>query len=204
MTTARVCRVFLPGVLAALVLCTTGCSSRPAAAQRLFEKGRYQQVIERYSDLEIARRAEAKLAEQLVAEKKYDEVLAKYPNTPAAYMAREGMAQKLYDEGKYQAVLDSFPNSKQAGAAKIRLADSLFATGQIDLLIQRFADTPIGKEAKEGRAAEEFARIKKLRGTERRQALERMVSQYAGTPAATEANVLLTKARQDEAQKRKK
>lgn len=196
--------VILIVLFAFALAAASGCTSRPAAAQRLFEKGQYREILERYPDLEIARRAQAKLAEKLLKENKYADILREFPQTPAAYKAREGMAQKLFEEGRFQSVIDSFPNSPQAQAARLKLSDSLFAAGQMNLLIQKFPETPRGKQAREDLSAVELARVKKLKGTEYRQALEQMMRTYAGTAATKEASQLLSKARSAEFKQKKK
>jgi hypothetical protein len=168
----------------------SGCSSRPAVAQRLFAKGDYQRVIEKYPDLEIARRAEAMLAEKLFEDKQYAAVIRQHPLTPAAFKAKQALAQQLFDAGNYVAVLDSFPSLPLAAQAKERMADSLFGSGRFDDLIMRYPDSPKAKELKEQRAQTALAEAKKKRGEARRQALEEIMRLYSGTGAYKEASEL--------------
>ena len=172
-----------------------GCESRPAAALKLFEKGEYQQVIDKYPDLEIARRARAKIADSLLKDKKFDQVIREYPDTPASYKAKEGLAQMLFDQGNYQAILDSFPGASVASMAKQRLADTLFAKAEYDLLMQKYPDTPKAQQVKEERAAADLAKAKRLRGTAKEEALSNITRMYAGTAAQKEANELLSEIR---------
>jgi hypothetical protein len=162
-------RRFLPLLLSVLCLVwlVNGCSSRPAAAQRLFAQGDYQRVIEEYPDLEIARRAEAKLAEKLLEDKRYGDVIRQYPQTPAAYKAKQSLAQQLFDAGNYVAVIDSFSYLPLAAQARERIADSLFASGRFDDLIMRYPDTPQAKELKERRAQKRHQRLQRGRGSAR-------------------------------------
>jgi hypothetical protein len=190
-------RRFLPLLLSVLCLVwlVNGCSSRPAAAQRLFAQGDYQRVIEKYPDLEIARRAEAKLAEKLLEDKRYGDVIRQYPQTPAAYKAKQSLAQQLFDAGNYVAVIDSFSYLPLAAQARERIADSLFASGRFDDLIMRYPDTPQAKELKERRAQKALAEAKKKHGEARRQALEEIMRLYSGTSAYKEAADLHAKTR---------
>lgn len=181
----------------------TGCSSRPQAAQKMFANGQYQEVIDRYPDLEIARRAHAKLAEDLFAKGDYDAVIRQYTDTPAAYKARQALAEKLFNEGRYQELLDQFPHAQLALVAKERLADSLFAAGNIDEILIRFADTEKGKQVKEERGREELAKAKKLSGPAREQAIQNIMTFYAGTEASKEAGRVLTEIRQQQVRNRK-
>lgn len=195
-TTPRLHRILPVFFLAAaLIWLVTGCSSRPAAAQRLFAKGDYQRIIEKYPDLEIARRAEAKLAEKLVTDKQYQAVLRQYPQTPAAYEAKLALAQQLFDAGNYVAVIDSFSFLPLAAQAKERMADSLMASGLYDDLLQRYPDSPKAKELKEQRAAQALVDARKLRGQARQQALEEIMRLYSGTSVYKDASELLAQTR---------
>lgn len=185
--------IFIAVLLAAFTVLTAGCSSRPAVAQKLFERGDYQKVIDKYPDLEIARRAEAKMAEKLLDAKQYTEVIRQYPQTSAAYKAKIALAQQLFDAGKYQTVIDSFAFSPLVAEAKARMADSLIQAGQIEELLIRFPDSPKAKEIREQRAQEAFAKAKKLRGEAQRQALEEITRQYNTTSVYKDAMELLSK-----------
>jgi hypothetical protein len=185
--------IFTVVLLAAFTVLSCGCSSRPAAAQKLFARGDYQKVIDKYPDLEIARRAESKMAEKLLDTKQYYEVIRQYPQTSAAYKAKMALAQQLFDAGKYQAVIDSFAFSPLVAEAKARMADSLILTGQIDELLARYPDSPKAKEIKEQRAQEAFAKAKKLRGDAQRQALEEITRLYNSTSIYKDAMELLSK-----------
>jgi hypothetical protein len=196
MSTTRLNRLIPILVLAAaLSWLMSGCSSRPAAAQRLFARGDYQRVIEKYPDLEIARRAEAKLADKLFDDKQYDAVIRQYPQASAAYRAKLAKAQQLFDAGNYFALIDSFSFSPLVAQAKERLADSLFASGHFDELIQRYPDAPKARELKEQRAGQALAGAKKLRGQARQKALEEILQLYSGTAVYKEASELLAQTR---------
>jgi thioredoxin-like negative regulator of GroEL len=189
----------LASTLSLFLLFSTGCSSRAASAQKLFDSGQYQQVIDKYPDLEVARRAHAKLADDLLQKKDYSTVMRDYADTPAAYKARLDLAQKMFDEGRYQALLDSFPQSPLAATAKGKLADSLVAAGQTDKLLAWYPDTPQAKQVKETQATEELARIKKLPKKDKAAALEDFMKKFAGTETYKEAGDMLAKIRQADA-----
>ncbi|MBU0507675.1 hypothetical protein KKH27_02390 [bacterium] len=200
----RLTRALLMVIGISLILIASGCQSRPAAANKLFEKGEYQAVVDKYPDLEIARRARAKIAEGLLREERFEEILRNYSDTPAAHKATEQMAQLLFARGEYQAILDSFPFSAVAPLAGNRLADSLFAAGQLDELVRRFPENENAKQIKEERGMAELTQAKKLKGDAKKDALTHIVRSYAGTVAQREANKMLTDIRAAEAPKRKK
>jgi hypothetical protein len=195
MSKSRFLTLSLVLLVGTLLFLSTGCTNRAASAQKLFDQGEYQQVINKYPDLEVARRAHAKLAEELLQKKDYSAVLRDYADTPAAFKAKVELAQRLYDEGKYQAVLDSFPQSPVAAAAKEKLSDSLYAAGDYDKLIAWYPETVKAKQVKEDRAKVEFARIKKLPKKDKAQALELFMKQYAGTEEYKDAADMLNKIR---------
>jgi hypothetical protein len=182
--------------LSLLAFLSLGCSGRAGTAQKLFDNGDYQKVIDKYPDLDVARRAHAKLAEELLQKKDYSAVIHNYSDTPAAYKARLELAQKLFDEGKYQALIDSFPQSPLVVTAKSKLADSLVAAGQLDKVMLWYPDTPQARQIKEDQAKTEFARIKKLPRKDKMLALEEFMKKYSGTEPFKEANEMLTKMRE--------
>jgi hypothetical protein len=204
MMTARYRTPCLIALLLAVSFALISCQSRAQSAQALFDKGEFEKVIEKYPDLEIARRAHAKIADKLLIAKKYSEVLNQYADTPAAYKARMQLAQQVFDAGRYQAVIDSFPQSPLAALAKGKLADSLFTAGALDELIKRFPDSDKGKQVKEERAKTDFDKAKKLRGAAKKAALEAIMTQYSGTEIYKEAGTMLSQIREAEAKKAQK
>lgn len=203
MSFSRTLAAVLLLILTAALLSITGCQSRAASAQKLFEKGKYEQVFKQYPDLEIALRARAKLAEKLLQEKQYTVVLSQYADTRAAYQARIELANQGLQEGKYQMVIDSFPETPAAKTAKEKLADSLYQAGKYDELIARFGDTPQATQVKEKLATEALADAKKLKGDAKKKALEELMRKYSGTAAYKEAAGILSDIRQKETSKKK-
>ena len=185
-------------LLSALSLSLLGCGGRPATAQKLFDKGEYQAVIDKYPDLEVARRAHAKLAEAALEKGDYQTVLTQYNDTPAAFKAKQAMAQKLFDAGRYQALIDSFPHSTLVVPAKERLAETLFQAGKLDSVVLLYPDTPRGKELKNQQANEALAAAKKLRGQARLAALQQFMGRYSGTDAYKEASELYSQTQQQQ------
>jgi len=175
-------------LVASCLLLLNGCSNRPAQAQKLFEKGDYQKVIDSYPDLEIARRAHAKIADDLVTAKNYTEVLKNYADTPAAYKAKNEMARQTYDAGRFQAVLDSFPSSQYAAPAKDKIIDSLISHSLLDTLFKRFGDSPRVTTLKDSVARVELAAAQKLKGKAKEAALEEVLRKWPGTTTYKEAS----------------
>ncbi len=181
-------------VLTALSLSLLGCGGRPAAAQRLFDKGEYQAVIDKYPELEIARRAHAKMAEAVLEKGDLQAVINQFADTPAAFKAKTMMAQKLFDAGRYQTLIDSFPHSTLVTPAKERLAEVLFQAGKLDSVVTLYPDTPRGKEIKNQQAAEALAKAKQLRGQARIEALQQLMGRYSSTESYKEAADLYNQA----------
>jgi transposase len=203
MVPTRILPLLAASFLVAVLLATTGCQSRAASAQKLFEQGKYEDVLKQYPDLEIAQRAHVKLADKYLEAKQYDVVLKDYADTRAAYQARLDLADQMVKAGRYQAVLDSFPGTPAATMAKETLADSLYKAGAFDLLIARFPDTPQATQLKEQRSQDALTAAKKLRGDAKKQALESLMKNYSGTAAYKEAAQLLADIRQKEQSKKK-
>ena len=203
MALTRTSAFFAVCLLATALILTSGCQSRASSAQKLYDKGEYEKVMEQYPDLEIARRAHAKLADKYLQEKKYDVVLKEYGDTRAAHQARLEIADQMFKQGKYQTVLDSFPGTPAATSAKEKLADSLYQAGAYDELIARFGETPQGMKVKEQKSIEELAAANKLKGEAKKQAYEALMKKYPGTAAYKEAAAKLAEIRTAEAKKKK-
>jgi hypothetical protein len=189
---------FLVTLLAMFLI---GCASRPQSAQKLYDKGEYQAVIDKYPDLEIARRAHAKLGDELLKTGDFRGVISKFADTPAAYKAQTELAQKMFDQGQYQALIDSFPHSTLVNPAKERLSDAMFQRGALDSIVMLYPDTPHGKEIKNQQANEALSAAKKLRGQARVDALQSFIGRFAGTDAYKEGSELFTKAREEQNRK---
>jgi hypothetical protein len=189
--------IFLPFtlILALLCLISTGCSNSAATAQAMFDKGEYEQIIKKYPDTEIARRAHAKLADNLFTAKKYDEVIKNYGDTQAAFKARNAMATDLFAQGKYQELIDQFPGSPSVMTAKNTMADSLIAHGMIDSVIRKFPDLPKVTALKDSLSKVEFDKAKALRGSARNTALQNVMNKWPGTTSYKEAARLMQEAK---------
>lgn len=188
-------RRLITGLLLALfaTLWVAGCQSPEASAQKLFAEGKYQEVMNKYPDTQIARRARAMIAENLLEEGKYQEVLEKYPNTRAAFLAHEEEAKNLFNEKKYREVIDKFPNSQLATDAERILAEDLYNQGptMFDSLVATYPNSPKGKEVNEACATEALEAAKKLRGEKKVEALQDIMRKYTQTAAYREAANLM-------------
>ena len=186
------------------MLATVGCQGRATSAQKLFDQGKYEDVIKRYPDLEIAHRARVKMADKLLEDKQYDVVITQYADTRAAYQARIELAKQAFNQGKYQFVIDSFPTTPVAKSAREKLADSLFQAGNFDQLIVKYPDTPQALQVKEKMSKEDLDKAKKLKGDAKKAALEEIMKKYSGTDAYKEATGMLSEIHQKESQKTQK
>ncbi|NUO19791.1 hypothetical protein HUU59_10115 [bacterium] len=190
-------RRLISGLLLSLIaaLWIAGCQSPEAQAQKLFAERKYQEVINKYPDSQVARRARAMMAEDLLEAGKYQEVIEKYPDTRAALLAHEEKARSLFNEKKFDELIAQFPNSPLANDAKNILAENLYNQGRFDELVAQYPKTPKGKEVLEARAKAEFDAAKKMKGDKQIQALEAIMRQYVETAAYKEAANLLREVR---------
>jgi hypothetical protein len=107
----------LVGLLLAL-----GCQSPAAKAQKMFNEGKYEEIITLYANdpnmSAIVGQAKEKIAEKWVTEGKYDSVLAIYPETAAAKEAMNKKAEQLFMAGNYQEVVDKYMDTPWGAQAK--------------------------------------------------------------------------------------
>lgn len=110
-------------VLAGLIL-NLGCS--PASkAQKMFNEGKYEEVIAQYggdpSMSAIVAQSKEKLAEKMVAEGKYEAVVQMYPETAAAKQARDKLGEQLFNARDYNGVIAKYPETTWAVKARAEL-----------------------------------------------------------------------------------
>jgi|GEM_PF-3708626 len=161
-------------LLAFALLALAGCSTPEQRAQKLFDQGKYEDVVSRYPDLPLAQQAKDKIAEHLLAEGRYADVLAQYPDSPSAAQAQDKLAEELFNQGKYSEVIAQYPESPAAAQAAETLAGELLAQAQA----QTKADA-------------------------RRPLLEQIIATYPATQAAVQAQTMLTELAQAPAVKAK-
>lgn len=176
-------------VMALFVVLAVGCSSPMEKAQKLFNEGKYEEVLTLYgSDPNVAivvTQAKEKLAAQMVTEGKYDSVLIRFPETAAAKDARNKLAEKLFLAKDYGGVIAKYGDTPWAIQAKIELDKQANAPGQPGV-------TP----AKEKAAQAEFDKIMKIKMKDlRTKSLRAFVAkpEFAGTKAVQKAQTELGK-----------
>jgi hypothetical protein len=169
--------------IAALIL-MAGCSSPTDKAQKLFNAGKYEEVIAQYgSDPNVAAvvtQAKEKLAEKMVADGKYAAVLELYPETAAAKAARDKLAEQLFLAKNYAELIAKYPETSWAAQAKVELDKQAAAT---------IATSGVSA-AKDKAAQAELDRILKVRIKDlRMKALKEFVANpaYTGTKAVARA-----------------
>jgi len=113
--------VVIAAVLAGLVL-AIGCSSPASKAQKMYNEGKYEEVIVQYGNdpnmAAIVTQAKEKLAEKMVTEGKYEAVIQMYPETAAAKEARNKLAEQLFLARKYDEVIAKYPETTWAAQAR--------------------------------------------------------------------------------------
>lgn len=179
--------------LALIVLIVGGCATPEQRAQKLFDTGKYQEVLDKYADQPIAKQAREKMAEQMVTEGKFQEVIDNFEDTPAAQEAKNKLAEQLLTEKKYDEILQKYPNTPAANMARNAMADMLYAEKKIDELVKMYPNTPAGVKAKNELAKVEFDKIMKKPKKNRKKAFEDFLKnpKYAGTESAMKAQMEL-------------
>ena len=201
--------VLLAGVvlLAAMIVMVLGCSSPMAKAQKLFNEGKYEEVIAQYgSDPNVAAvvtQAKEKVAEKMLTEGKYAAIVEMYPETMAAKEAKNKLAEQLFMQKNYAEVIAKYPDTPWAAQAKM----------EMDKAAQGGSDVNSGKDgakkpddgskpggdnmaAKEKAAQVEYDRIMGIKMKDLRvKGLKEFVAnpQYAGTAAVKKAQAELSK-----------
>lgn len=118
---------------ALMILFLVGCSSPEQKARKLFDEGKYEEVVAQYPDLPIAQQAKEKLAEKMFNEGDYAGVIEMYPDSPFASQAKMKMADDLLAKAQAQTdeaakkemlqqVVDQYPDTEAAAKAKEMLA----------------------------------------------------------------------------------
>ena len=176
-------------ILAVLGLVLGGCASPEQRAQKLFDQGKYEEVLKKYADLPVAKMAKDKVAEKMLAEGKYEEILANYADTPSANDATNKIAEKMFAEKKFDDVLKMYPNTPAANMARNALAEQLYADKKIDELVAKYPNTQAGMKARTELAKVEFDKIMKMAKKARQAGLEGFLKnpEFAGTDCVTKA-----------------
>jgi hypothetical protein len=171
-------------MLVFIALLVAACATPEQRAQKLFDQGKYEEVLAKFPNLPIAQNAKAKIAEKLCDEGKYEEVLANYSDTPAAEVAKEKLAENLFAEGKYMEVCQMYPGTNAAKQAENKIAEKLYNDKNFDELIAKYGNTPFGMKAKNERGMEAYNKTKNMKKSAKEQALRDIMRTYAGTEAA--------------------
>jgi hypothetical protein len=187
--------VAIIAILTAIGLVLSGCASPEQRAQKLFDQGKYEEILQKYPDLPIAKQAKDKVAEKLLAEGKYDEILANYSDTPSVTEATNKIAEKMVADKKYDEVLAKYPNTPVANMARNALADQLYNDKKFDELVAKYPNTPAGMKARNEMAKPEFEKIMKMPKAKKQKALEDFLKnpKFAGTEWAMKAQDELNK-----------
>jgi hypothetical protein len=182
-------------ILTVLGLVLGGCASPEQRAQKLFDQGKYEEILQKYADLPIAKQAKDKVAEKMLAEGKYEEILKDYADTPSAADATNKIAEKLVAEKKYDEVLARYPQTPAANMARNAMAEQLYADKKTDELIQKFPNTPAGVKARNELAKTELDKIMKMAKKAKQAKLEEFLKnpKFAGTESSMKAKEELDK-----------
>jgi len=179
--------------LALVALFVAACATPEQRAQRLFDQGKYEEVLAKFPNLPIAQNAKAKIAEKLIEEGKYEEVLANHADTPAADTAKEKLAEMLLKEGKYDDCVKMYPGTNAAKEAENMIAEKLYEEKQFDLLLEKYGNTTAGMKVKNERGMQAYNKTKGMKKDAKEKQLREIIQMYAGTEAAQRAQEDLAK-----------
>lgn len=117
---------YLSIVLAVSVFVILGCASPQQRAQKLYDAGKYEEVVVKYSNeptaAGVVQQSKDKIAERWLAEQRYQAVLDTFPNSPSAREARIRLAEQLLQQKRYQEAIQKYPETQAAAQARIELA----------------------------------------------------------------------------------
>lgn len=187
-------RTYSLGVLALFLM--LGCASPTERAEKLFEDGKYEEVLERYPQEPAADKAKQALAAKLLKDGQYQRVFTEFKGTAMAVEARVRYAEELLKQGKQDEVLADFGDTPAAIRAREMAAQALYDAGRVTEAARDYPQTPAGGRAREELARAEYERIMTFRSPdERRKALDEYLSSptYAGTNSFAQAQLELAK-----------
>ncbi len=174
-------------LLAVVAMLVVACATPEQRAQKLFDEGKYEEVVAKFPNLPIAQNAKAKIAERMCEEGKYEEVVEAYGETQAATVARNMLAEKLFEEEKYEELCQTYPRTPAAKKAENILAEKLYEEGKLVEVIAKYPNTLSGVKAKNERGKEAYDKTKKMKKSQKEKALRDIIRMYAGSDAARQA-----------------
>ncbi|MBK6912053.1 MAG: hypothetical protein IPK53_00250 [bacterium] len=180
----------------ALLWLVLGCASPAERAEKLFEDGKYEEVLARYPQEPAADKARDALAAKLLKEGQYQRVFTEFKGSPLAVEARVRYAEELLKAGKHEEVLSDFADTPAAIMAREMAAQTLYDAGRISEAAREYPQTPAGSRARDELARAEYERIMTFRSPdERRKALEAFItsSTFAGTTSFAQAQLELAR-----------
>jgi hypothetical protein len=198
--------------LAVIGLLLCGCASPEQRAQKLFDQGKYEEVLAKYATTPVAEQAKEKVAEKLFTEGKYDDVVKTFMNTsfgPKAQAAiDEQSAKKMLDAKDLQGVITKYPNSQAALQARNALAEQLFTDKKNwDELLAKYPSTPAAMKARNELAKGALDKIMKMhtKNTVKAKALDDFIKnpKYAGSQSIADAQAELARINTKAATKKK-
>jgi hypothetical protein len=137
-----VSKVIPCGICILVIVLAWGCSTPEERARKLFNSGRYEEVLRLYPYLEIAHKAKSKIAERLLQEGRYEEILQEYPTSPSAPEARKAVAKRLLEAGEYEKVAINYSETPSGWVARDSLAERLYREGSFQTLLLLYPNTP--------------------------------------------------------------
>lgn len=179
-----------------LTMIVAACATPAERARKLFDDGKFEEVVAKYPEEPIAQQARAALAAKLLKDGDIDRVLKEFSDTPSVREAKNRKAQQLLDAGQIDEILKNFADTPASIQAREKAAQALYDAGRITECARDFQNTQAGQLARNELARAEFDRAMAHKDkNERVKALEAMLTdpQFAGTDASVFAQRELAK-----------
>jgi len=183
-------------LLACSLLWLLGCATPAERAEKLYQEGKFEEVLQRYPQEPAAGKAKEALATRLLKAGEYERVIAEFKDTPVLHEARVKRAEQLLEQNQIDEILANFSDTPAAIRAREKAAQALYDAGRVTEAARDYPQTSAGQLARTELARAEFDRAMTFKSpAERRKALEAIVtsSLFTGTEAHVKAQTELAK-----------
>jgi hypothetical protein len=136
------------GICILVTILASSCSSPEQRAQKLFDAGKYEEVLRLYPNDTLASAARCKVAEKYLSEGRYKKVIAEYSDTPSAPKARNRLAERLLSLRYYDELFEKYGDTPAAFEGKCKLAMQYLSKEQYELVVEKYGNTPAADSAR--------------------------------------------------------
>ncbi len=133
-----------------LAVILVGCDSDAERAQKLYDQGKYEEIVSTFGgkDIPCVRSARERIAEKLLEQGRYKEILDNYQNTPSSQVALEKLAEEVLKEGRFEDVLMNYSATPAAIVARDSLAERLYIQKRYRDVLSAYPTTKAAEKVK--------------------------------------------------------